>query len=426
MAHRSSLIPDLAGHTIDNGRLLITSTLGSGSNGVVFLAIDTTSSEENPLQYAVKCIIKPEKGSPRHDRQRLEISNHLKASYHPNVLTLHCVLEDCFFLYLVMDYCPRGDFFKFLLDGGIAYGDDDLVKGLFLQIIDAVDACHELGIFHRDIKPENILCSEDGTQVYLSDFGLSTRRPYSGTYGAGSSHYMSPECIERDDHTQAYSTRSNDVWALGVVLTAMISGHNPWRRATLDDKCYCAFINNQNFLLQTLPISPGVNLILRRIFCSDPSNRIELPILRLTVCQTHNFFAKREAGFIRSPIRTPGSSGSRANVLQWHGRGSRRSDNSHVAEESRERDNYDEHNEHVQQAPEIRAVPRSYPSDVSIWDTESFGPATPELYPQHALPLATEFPHKNLGAHDLANRKRSGSSSSIKFFRRVAEKLYLC
>ncbi|PCH45060.1 kinase-like protein, partial [Wolfiporia cocos MD-104 SS10] len=280
---------DLVGQFIDQGRLKLVDTLGSGSNGVVFLAIDTTSSPQYPTYYAVKCLIKADKGSHLHDVQQQEIAHHMRCSAHSNVITLHRVVEEHFYLFLVLDYCSGGDFFQFLFEGGIPRGDDALVKKLFLQIIDGVEACHQMGIYHRDIKPENILVNESGTRVFLSDFGLSTGRAFSRTYGAGSSYYMSPECIGIHGPITPYSTRANDVWALGVILTAMISGHNPWRRATYTDECYRAYLQDQDFLYRTLPISSGANDILQRIFTSDPSRRITIPFLRLKIMQVDTF-----------------------------------------------------------------------------------------------------------------------------------------
>lgn len=306
MTRRSAAIPDLVGQAIDDGRLQITSTLGAGSNGVVFLATDTTSSPVCPTQYAVKCILKAKEGTRRYHIQKQEIANHLKASCHPNVLTLHRVVEDGVFLFLVMDYCSGGDLFQFLFDHRVRRGDDAMVKKLMLQIIDAVDACHQLGIYHRDVKPENLLCSEDGSRIFLCDFGLSTRRPYSTTFGAGSSYYMSPECMNVDGLGRPYSSRANDIWALGVILTAMISGHNPWRRAVYGDACYRAYVHDPEFLLRTLPISVGTNDILRSIFTTDAS-RIELPFLRLMILQTETFYA-------RIPSKSPSQRRHRADA----------------------------------------------------------------------------------------------------------------
>lgn len=72
------------------------------------------------------------------------------------------------------------------------FQNDALITDVFLQIIDAVEYCHEQGVFHRDLKPENILCNQDGTHVVLADFGLATRQPISDDLGVGSGYYMSP------------------------------------------------------------------------------------------------------------------------------------------------------------------------------------------------------------------------------------------
>lgn len=51
---------------------------------------------------------------------------------------------------------------------------------------------HSLGISHRDIKPENIVCSQDGTQVRICDFGLATSEERSSEFGCGSTFYIAP------------------------------------------------------------------------------------------------------------------------------------------------------------------------------------------------------------------------------------------
>ena len=190
MSH-SCNIPNLIGHSIDGGRLRFTGTLGSGSNGVIFLAEDTTTPAPH-AEYAVKCVIRAEKGTRRFGLQRKEILFHQLLSSHPSIVTLHKVIEDKYYIFLVMDYCRGGDFFSFLSQRRAYRGDDEFVRSMFLQVLDALDACHQAGVYHRDIKPENFLLNEDGTRLFLTDFGLATANMHSTTYGAGSSLYMSP------------------------------------------------------------------------------------------------------------------------------------------------------------------------------------------------------------------------------------------
>lgn len=91
-----------------------------------------------------------------------------------------------------MDYCPGGDLFRVIARDRTLAKNDALIKRLFLQIIDAVEACHASSIFHRDLKPDNVLVSEDLSQAYLSDFGLSTKYSVSRSFGVGSHQYMCP------------------------------------------------------------------------------------------------------------------------------------------------------------------------------------------------------------------------------------------
>ncbi|CDO70626.1 hypothetical protein BN946_scf184748.g24 [Trametes cinnabarina] len=289
--YHSSHIPDLVGHSIDGGRLKLVDTLGSGSNGVIFLAEDVQSGPI-PTQYAVKCVVRAAKSTRRYTLQRQEIHFHRQLSYHPNVVTLHKVIEEKYYVFLVLDYCSGGDLFNFLQHRRDYRGDDAFVKLLFLQILDALAACHAAGIYHRDLKPENILISEDAQHIYLTDFGLATPNLESKTFGAGSSLYMSPECIGVHPSRPAYSPRANDVWALGVIFTSIISGHNPWNQACLTDACYRAYLRNDRFLIDMLPISPSANLLLQHIFRHESIRRITLTQIRDVVEAMDSFFMR--------------------------------------------------------------------------------------------------------------------------------------
>lgn len=297
--HASSSIPELYDHVIDNGRLQFIEKLGEGAYGVVYRAVDldspTSSRNPDPKQYAVKVMLKAQPRT-RHVRyQRGEIAAHRSVSAHPNILTLHKVIEDEPYIYLVMDYCPGGDMFRHITERKTYGGRTDLVKKVFVQILDAVQACHEQGIAHRDLKPDNILCmNESGSRVVLADFGLSTSSERSSTFGCGSSYYTSPETIGTDFGYRPYDAKIADVWSLGVMLVNMIAGRNPWTSATMEDQCFLRSMTKPGYLQKMLPISDEAVAILQRIFTYDPKMRITVPKLREAILKVKTFFMTKE------------------------------------------------------------------------------------------------------------------------------------
>ena len=188
-------MPDFTGRVVNNGQYQLTQVLGSGAYGVVYRAVElrsASSSKASAKQLAIKVLCKEAMTKRTRIHVRREVSLHSMMSDHPNIVTMHHAFEDRDYVYIVLDYCPGGDLFGKISEERDYFRKDELLKKLFLQLLDAVHACHRKRIFHRDLKPENILVSEDGTQLYLSDFGLATSSQVSETFGCGSSYYMSP------------------------------------------------------------------------------------------------------------------------------------------------------------------------------------------------------------------------------------------
>lgn len=321
---------NLIGHRIADGRLELVSVLGLGAYGVVYLARDlhqhqgpyaSTSSHQASASllaakqghasgyYAVKCLNKVGLDARQRAFQRREIMLHTMASSHPNVVTLHRVIDDpqdpC--VYVVLDYCPDGDLFSMITETqrymlptsasqsaeqqgiDVAFTQerlkmDALIRDVFDQILDAVEFCHQMGIYHRDLKPENILCLRGGAKVVLADFGLATGDKTSADFGCGSTFYMGPECqggINR--RLTSYNTAANDVWSLGVILVNLICGRNPWKQACPADDTFREYLRNPDFLNEILPISEGVNTILKRVFTFRAEARCSITDLRRMV-----------------------------------------------------------------------------------------------------------------------------------------------
>ena len=187
----SSISHPPVGTLIDGDSLELVEVLGVGGYGVVYRAVDIHSP--NPKSYAVKCLVaQPNQLNRQRQIHIREIALHQIASSHPNVITLHRVVEEGHRTYVILDYAPDHDLFTQILHNCRYLGDDILIKHVFLQLLDAVEYCHSLGIYHRDLKPENVLCFDDGYRIAITDFGLATTDKLSEEFRTGSVYHMSP------------------------------------------------------------------------------------------------------------------------------------------------------------------------------------------------------------------------------------------
>jgi len=302
-----SSLPSFVGFSLEYGRFELAERVGEGTYGDVYLAIDALTNKS----YAVKCLRRP-KGYPAEPSlERTEIQVHQKLPHHPNIAALKRVVETPDYLFMVMEYCRGGDLYENIVHNPKFAGpdNDDVVRKVFLKLVDAVMHCHRHGVYHRDLKPENVLVDRDGDVVKLVDFGLATMSRSSYDIGCGSSYYMSPECQGGlDGKGRGYSAEANDVWSLGVMLINLACGRNPWNQACIDDPTFSAFLANANFLATVLPLTAEFNHIIRRVFDLDPRRRASLAELRALVSSCKHFM---------QPMRrvTPSSSVSSESTL---------------------------------------------------------------------------------------------------------------
>ncbi|THU91579.1 kinase-like protein [Dendrothele bispora CBS 962.96] len=296
-------LPDFNGVILEEAQLVIGECIGSGAFGRVhqatFVGHHYYSPYPRDARLAVKCLPRPSAPTPGPQRDSLqarELSSHLKVSSHPSIATIHQVLFDKTYFYVVMDRYD-GDLFEAIVDKGVFKDNDELIKNVFLQILEAVEFCHSNGVYHRDLKPRNVLYEQVGEQmnVRLTDFGLATLNEVSNTIKCGTSRYMSPESFGTEYRREAgYSTVQSDIWSLGVVLFNMITGHNPWNSPSLKDGHFSSYVADNNHLFRKHNISPEVNNIIQRIFVVEPNSRISISKLKNEIKSVKTFFREMQ------------------------------------------------------------------------------------------------------------------------------------
>ncbi len=108
--------------------------------------------------------------------------------------------------------------------------------GLFLQVADAVAHAHANMVVHRDLKPSNILVDRDG-RVKLLDFGVATLLAGApeGTAADATSRGFTARFAAPEQVLGGPVTAATDVYALGVLLYQLLTGHHPTAPAGAPD-----------------------------------------------------------------------------------------------------------------------------------------------------------------------------------------------
>ncbi|KAK8852857.1 hypothetical protein M9Y10_017849 [Tritrichomonas musculus] len=193
--------------------------LGHGAFSHVCKGFNTS----NKTQYAIKIFPKANL-TDNGDTERFQREiNTMAFLRHENLVALYDFFSDEKNFYLIIDLCPGGELFDYIVDHDKL--DEPTAAIVFQQIVDAIAYCHSFGVAHRDLKPENVLIQKF-PHVKVADFGLCgfiSDQQMMKTF-CGSPCYCSPECLCRIQ----YDGRKSDIWSLGVILYAMVTGEHPW------------------------------------------------------------------------------------------------------------------------------------------------------------------------------------------------------
>ncbi|KAJ6242017.1 serine/threonine-protein kinase fhke-related [Anaeramoeba flamelloides] len=194
-------------------------SIGSGNFSTVKIGKDRKTGEK----WAIKVIRKEGMGNNlRMLENEIDILSRID---HPNIITLKEIYETKDKVYLVMEYCDKGELFDDIVEEGF-YAEEKASK-LIYKILMALKYLHQQGIAHRDLKPENLLLSGKNKEIKIADFGLS--KIYSEKImlktACGTPGYVAPEILDED--MNSYGPKV-DVWSVGVITYIMLCGYPPF------------------------------------------------------------------------------------------------------------------------------------------------------------------------------------------------------
>jgi hypothetical protein len=206
--------------------------IARGGMGVVFRGRQL--SLNRPV--AVKMILSGELAS-RDDVARFRLEAEAAANLdHPGIVPIYEIGESEGQHYFSMKYISGQSLAAQLKQRaaempGIPLHLDDIRHSVRLvtEVARAVHYAHQRGIIHRDLKPANILIDADG-HPHVTDFGLAKRvtgdsqLTQSGAI-IGTPSYMPPE---QAGGSSAAVTTAADIYGLGAILYAALTGHPPF------------------------------------------------------------------------------------------------------------------------------------------------------------------------------------------------------
>ncbi len=207
----------MIGKTISHYKIL--EKLGEGGMGVVYKAQDTKLNRHVALKFLPHHLTDNETERARF----LQEARAASALNHPNITTIHDILENKGQNFIVMELI-EGPNLKELSATKLELSK---IIEIAIQLCQGLQAAHQKQIVHRDIKSDNIKIAPEN-RVKIMDFGLAKLKSATPLTKAGTTvgtiAYMSPEQASGKEVDQR-----TDLWSFGVVLYEMITGQLPYR-----------------------------------------------------------------------------------------------------------------------------------------------------------------------------------------------------
>lgn len=221
------------------GDYMIIEEIARGGMGVVYLA----KHRHLGRQVALKTLLLDcDEETSSADRFALEAEAVARLD-HPGIVTIYEVGRHHGQPFLVMKLIDGGSLSKLLYNGPL---DCDHALAIAIEVSEAISHAHQRGVIHRDLKPANILLDQAGHAV-ITDFGvakfLEAARCQLTTAGEpiGTPHYMPPE---QADASRGPIGTASDVYSIGAMIYAMLTGRPPFQAASPIDVMLQVLVND--------------------------------------------------------------------------------------------------------------------------------------------------------------------------------------
>jgi [calcium/calmodulin-dependent protein kinase] kinase len=149
---------------------------------------------------------------------------------------------------------------------------ENYIRKFFRDMVCGLEYLHYHNIIHRDLKPQNIMLT-DKWQAKIADFGQASffQGADKQNKSIGTFQFFPPECCSSGN--PEFSGKAADVWALGLILYALIYKRLPYTAESISE----IFENIQTFQLEFGDeVDLELESLLRRLLDKNPETRIKL------------------------------------------------------------------------------------------------------------------------------------------------------
>ncbi len=257
------------------GGFTIVEKIGEGGQATIYRAHQAKPRRD----VALKVIRADQREDATYRTRFIEEQDTLAGLEHPSIVPVYAAGAEESVLFIAMRLIDGPDLgARLRASGPLSPGE---TAGILRPIAAALDFAHQHGVIHRDVKPSNILIDSGGLP-YLSDFGLgkrSTGGPEISEPGLaiGTLEYMAPEQFATG--VAATITPAADVYALGCVAYACLTGRPPFRADTPERTMYAHINEPVPSLAGSRPdLPPAIDAVLARALAKAPAQRFETAV----------------------------------------------------------------------------------------------------------------------------------------------------
>ena len=237
--------------TLQGGKYRIERVLGQGGFGNTYVGYNTEFEETVAIKEffmrgvterdETTCVVSVSNADnvQQFEEQREKFkkeARRLRKLKNKHIVKVHDLFEENGTAYYVMDYVDGENLAERLKRTGRPMTENE-VNAILPQILDALKAVHDAGIWHLDLKPANIMLDKAGN-VKLIDFGASKQlNAQKGGATASTAISYTNGYAPREQMEQNYDKFGpwTDIYALGATLYNLLTNNKPPLPSDVDD-----------------------------------------------------------------------------------------------------------------------------------------------------------------------------------------------